>query len=222
MSVEIELLYFGILREQLGVHRESVSMAAGATVGDLVQDVGVRHPRFAYAGGRLRIAVNEEFAKHEQVLRPGDTVAFIPPIAGGSDRYCVLTDEPLRVEPVLDAVRGPDSGGLVVFIGTVRNESQGRDVVRLHYEAYPSMVLRALNSIIDRCELAAEGVRVAVAHRTGDLQVGETAVVLAAAAPHRADAFTAARTCIELLKQEVPIWKKEFSADGAEWVGMRP
>ena len=90
----------------------------------------------------------------------------------------------------------------------------------LEYEAYPSMAVKVLADVIRRCEAIAPGVRVGIAHRTGRLQIGETAVVLAAAAPHRAEAFEAARACIELLKEEVPIWKKEISGDGAEWIGM--
>ncbi|CNU05485.1 molybdenum cofactor biosynthesis protein E [Mycobacterium tuberculosis] len=107
-------------------------------------------------------------------------------------------------------------------MGNVRDHNAGHDVTRLFYEAYPPMVIRTLMSIIGRCEDKAEGVRVAVAHRTGELQIGDAAVVIGASAPHRAEAFDAARMCIELLKQEVPIWKKEFSSTGAEWVGDRP
>lgn len=224
MGMDVKVLYFGVLREQfVGAREERYTLEPGATVDDLMQRISARHERFGPAvRDRIKVAVDEEFAGPWQALSPGAVVALIPPIAGGSDRYCVLTDEPLRVDPVLDAVSGPGQGGVVVFIGTVRDENDGHDVTRLHYEAYPSMVLRQLNSIIDRCEQAAVGVRVAVAHRTGTLGIGDAAVVLAASAPHRDEAFTAARSCIELLKQEVPIWKKEFSTDGAEWVGMRP
>lgn len=131
-----------------------------------------------------------------------------------------------RIEPLpkhdTAAVSGPEQGGIVIFVGNVRDHNAGHDVTRLFYEAYPPMVIRTLMSIIGRCEDKAEGVRVAVAHRTGELQIGDAAVVIGASAPHRAEAFDAARMCIELLKQEVPIWKKEFSSTGAEWVGDRP
>lgn len=143
-------------------------------------------------------------------------------VADGAYPYCRLTDQPLSVDEVLAAVSGPEQGGIVIFVGNVRDHNAGHDVTRLFYEAYPPMVIRTLMSIIGRCEDKAEGVRVAVAHRTGELQIGDAAVVIGASAPHRAEAFDAARMCIELLKQEVPIWKKEFSSTGAEWVGDRP
>lgn len=129
-------------------------------------------------------------------------------VAEGAYPYCRLTDQPLSVDEVLAAVSGPEQGGIVIFVGNVRDHNAGHDVTRLFYEAYPPMVIRTLMSIIGRCEDKAEGVRVAVAHRTGELQIGDAAVVIGASAPHRAEAFDAARMCIELLKQEVPIWKK--------------
>lgn len=105
--------------------------------------------------------------------------------------------------------------------GAVRNNNNGHEVTKLYYEAYPAMVHRTLMDIIEECERQADGVRVAVAHRTGELRIGDAAVVIGASAPHRAAAFDAARMCIERLKQDVPIWKKEFALDGVEWIHTR-
>lgn len=93
-------------------------------------------------------------------------------VAEGAYPYCRLTDQPLSVDEVLAAVSGPEQGGIVIFVGNVRDHNAGHDVTRLFYEAYPPMVIRTLMSIIGRCEDKAEGVRVAVAHRTGELQIG--------------------------------------------------
>jgi cyclic pyranopterin phosphate synthase len=143
--------------------------------------------------------------------------------------YCRLTSEPLRLQEVIDAVSGPGSsaqgqgrGAIATFTGMVRDHNQGKAVVSLHYEAYAKMVLSTLSSIILRIEGSLPGTKVAIAHREGTLLVGDIAVVIAAAAPHRAEAFDACRQAIELLKQEVPIWKKEVSPTGEEWIGMRP
>jgi molybdopterin synthase catalytic subunit len=128
----------------------------------------------------------------------------------------------LDVNELLAAVAGPTQGGIVIFIGTVRNHNEGRDVVRLEYDAYPEMVIKSLRGIVEQCRAGLDGVRVAVAHRHGALEVGDAAVIVAASAPHRAEAFSAARDCIELLKQETPIWKKEITPDGVDWIGMGP
>ncbi|HZE38646.1 MAG TPA: molybdenum cofactor biosynthesis protein MoaE, partial [Stackebrandtia sp.] len=102
-------------------------------------------------------------------------------------------------------------GGIVVFIGTVRDNSDGREVTAIEYEAYRSMAVKSLTEISERCE--------AVAHRTGTLAIGETVVIIAAAGPHRAEAFQAARSCAELMKWETAIWRKEIRPDGEEWIG---
>lgn len=221
--MRIVVMCFGALRERLaGVREEKVTVDDGTTAEGLVDHLCESYPGLAQHRDHVRVAVNEDFAASNRVLADGDVVALIPPVAGGSQTYCRLSGEPLSVDEVLNAVRGPGHGGMVVFIGTVRDHNQGRSVTRLEYEAYPSMAVKVLADIIRRCEAIAPGVRVGIAHRTGRLEVGETAVILAAAAPHRAEAFEAARACIELLKEEVPIWKKEISLDGAEWIGMGP
>src|SRR5262249_35093217 len=136
--------------------------------------------------------------------------------------YCRLTNEPLVLQEVIDAVTAGGQGGIVTFTGVVRDHNLGKEVVRLHYEAYRPMVLRTLSDIIARIEGALPGTRVAIVHREGTLAVGDIAVVIAASAPHRPEAFDACRQAIELLKQDVPIWKKEVSPTGEEWIGMRP
>jgi molybdopterin converting factor subunit 1 len=221
--MQVRVLYYGVLRQKyISESKEVIPLQAGATVADLVTEICTRHPDFTAVRNRIRIAVNEDFASDIDTLADHDTVALIPPVAGGAEPYCRLSDQPLSVDEVLAAVCGPGQGGLVVFVGNVRDHNAGHDVTHLEYEAYPEMVLRTFRSIVARCEATGEGVRVAIAHRTGDLQIGEAAVILAASAPHRAEAFAAARQAIEELKTDAPIWKKEHSRDGAEWVGMGP
>jgi molybdopterin synthase catalytic subunit len=113
-------------------------------------------------------------------------------------------------------------GGLVTFTGMVRRHSRGTTVDHLEYEAYGTMAVREMTRLCDEIEAEIAGVRLAVEHRTGRLEIGELAVVIAAAAPHRAEAFTACRAMIDRLKDRVPIWKKEVGDDGAEWIGLGP
>jgi molybdopterin synthase catalytic subunit len=109
-------------------------------------------------------------------------------------------------------------GGVVSFLGTVRDASRGKTIRHLEYEAYPELALREMERIAEEASARFPGARVAVAHRTGHLEIGEIAVVVAASAPHRAEAFAACRYTIDTLKQRVPIWKKEVATDGESWV----
>jgi molybdopterin synthase catalytic subunit len=113
-------------------------------------------------------------------------------------------------------------GGVVTFTGVVRRVSRGVQVERLEYEAYPEMAEKVMTELCSEIESEIPGCSLAVEHRVGDLSVGEVAVVIAAAAPHRAEAFAACRAMIDRLKERVPIWKKEISPDGAEWIGLGP
>ena len=119
----------------------------------------------------------------------------------------------------MNAVRGPDAGAIVTFVGTVRSRSRGGEVLHLEYEAYPEMALDRLGRIARAARESTGALRVAVHHRTGRVAVGEDSVAIAVAAAHRAEAFAAARQVIEALKADVPIWKRECFADGAVWVG---
>lgn len=219
--MKIHVLYFGFVRERVAHRRdELMSMPDGSTLNDVVDLLSTAYPRLGEARGLVKLAVNEEMAPPERTLRDGDVVALIPPVAGGSGPYARVTEDPPNLEQLMRAVTGPGQGGVVSFIGHVRGETDGRTTSRLEYEAYRPMAERSLAGIVARCEQAAPGVRVAVAHRVGTLEVGDIAVVIAASAPHRAEAFQAARTCIELIKLETTIWKKEYGPDGADWVGV--
>jgi molybdopterin synthase catalytic subunit len=130
-----------------------------------------------------------------------------------------LRSAPVHADEAIAHVSRPGAGGLCVFVGVVRDENEGRRVERLEYQAYPSMARAELERIGAEIEAALPGVRVAALHRTGSLVVGEVAVVCAASAPHRGEAFEATRRLIEGIKSRVPIWKREHGPDGAAWVG---
>jgi len=137
----------------------------------------------------------------------------------GLVRLAALRDEPLSVDEVVDAVRDPAAGGLVVFVGTVRDNDDGRAVDRLDYEAHPSAEQR-LRDVAEAVAAKWPTVAVAATHRVGSLAIGDIAVVVAASCPHRGEAFEAARALIDELKATVPIWKHQLFSDGdEEWVG---
>ena len=221
--IQLTVLYFGGLRPLVGGAREdAVALPGPCDVAGLLDELCDRHEGLGRVREQIRIAVNEQFDGPRRVLSDGDVVALIPPVAGGAGALCRLSPEPLELGEVVDAVSAPSQGGIATFVGIVRDHNEGHAVTRLEYEAYDAMVLSTLAAIVAQCEATADGVRVAVTHRVGALQVGDAAVMIAASAPHRAEAFAACRMCIELLKQDVPIFKREVSPAGAEWIGLRP
>jgi molybdopterin synthase catalytic subunit len=231
--MRIRVLYFAVFREKLGRDNDVVALADGARVRDAIAALAARYTAVDKLRGKFRVAVNQDFADDERELADGDELALIPPVAGGNDepaggndepitRHAELLTTPLSLDRCIAAVSGAGMGGIVTFTGLVRRHSRGTTVDHLEYEAYGTMALREMIRLCDEIEAEIAGTRLAVEHRTGRLEVGDIAVVIAAAAPHRAEAFTACRAMIDRLKDRVPIWKKEIGTDGAEWVGLGP
>ena len=133
----------------------------------------------------------------------------------------ILT-EPLNIPACIDAVMSPESGGIDVFIGTVRNATKGKQVIRLEFEAYEKMAISEMQKITDEAVKRWTIHKIVIHHRTGVLEVGEVPVVIAVSAAHRGAAFDACRYIIDTLKQTVPIWKKEVFEDGEVWVAAHP
>jgi molybdopterin synthase catalytic subunit len=217
--VPVTVLYFAAAREAAGAGRETLE-GAPSTVGDLRRALEARHPGLGAVLPRCRFAVNQEMAEESDPLPDGAEVAVIPPVSGGAPS-CQVVNRPLELAAVVEAVRGPGRGGLVTFQGDVRGVTAGRKVVRLEYETYLPMAERTLERLAAEIERE-HGAAVAIQHRVGHLAPGETAVVIACAAPHRTAAFRACEAAIERLKREVPIWKREVFEDGSSWVGMGP
>lgn len=218
--MRIDVRYFAVVRERLRTDGEPLELPDGATVRDALDRLSERHPAIAGLRGHLAAAVNQEMVPPAHPLADGDELALIPPVAGGAGTFRVV-DRPVSLDEVTSAVGGDDCGAVVTFTGVVRRHSRGAVVARLEYEAYVEMAERCLARIGADVMAAHPGSRVAIVHRVGALASGETSVVIAAASPHRAEAFDACRAVIERLKTDVPIWKKELAADGtAIWVGI--
>ena len=221
MNVTVRL--FGAVREAVGSRELAVSLPGGSRVRDLRDRLAADHAIFSRFGDRLAVSVNLEVTSLDTVLGEGDEIAFLPPVAGGSDApRCWLTERPVDVGQVVSRVSGPGMGGIVTFVGTVRDQARGRSIRHLEYEAYPGMAEREMEKIASQAAERWPGAQLAIAHRAGHLEVGEIAVAVAAAAPHRAEAFEACRFAIDRLKETVPIWKKEIASDGEYWVDDRP
>jgi molybdopterin synthase catalytic subunit len=205
MRVRVRL--FAILRERAGADAVELDLPEGARVSDALERLD------HLAGGlSLVMAVNREYADADAALAAGDELALIPPVSGGADApHARISAEPLSLDALAARVRDPRAGAVVTFSGVTR------EVDRLEYEAYAEMAQAELERI------AAEAVQrhglcaAAVEHRIGEVPLGEASVIVAASAPHRAEAFAGAREIIDRLKLQAPIWKREEG----EWVRGR-
>ena len=220
VALKVTALLFARLREQAGGERFPLELPAGSTVADAYAELRRLHPALEARREIVRAAVNQEFAGWEDALAEGDEVAFIPPVSGGSEVGVLfeLTDKPLDARRLEAAVARAGAGAICTFTGVVRDNSRGRETTRLEYEAYPGMAESQMRAIAAEIAERWPEARVAMAHRTGVLEIGEASVVVSASCPHRGDAIAACKWGIDRLKETVPVWKKEFFADGEAWI----
>jgi MoaE-MoaD fusion protein len=209
--VKVVVRLFAGLRELAGTGQRDLELAPSATVADVwpALELGDEPSGLLYA-------VNKEYAEPSQALADGDVVALIPPVSGGAFR---LTHGPVNLTSVVVEVVDEGAGAIATFLGTVRAQSRGRDVIALEYEAYEEMAEDVMAGIADDLQACYELCKVAMSHRLGRVEVGETSVAIAVSAPHRQDALAACADAIEALKAEVPLWKKELYVGGEEWIG---
>lgn len=222
MKVQVRL--FARYREAAGRDRVELELPEGGTVEAAWAAVAERYPVLRPLRPHTLFAVGQDYVAPEHPLRAGDEVCLFPPVSGGAAGGGLyrVTQEPLSEAAVVGAVADPEAGGLVVFSGVVRNETGGRRVKFLEYEAHAPMAEAKLREIGETIRARWPGVkRVAMVHRLGRLEIGEPSVVIAVSAAHRAEAFEACRFAIDRLKETVPIWKKEHFEDGEVWVGLQ-
>jgi molybdopterin synthase catalytic subunit len=221
VAIAVRTRLFARLRELAGTDSENVEVRAGATVADVYNALRKSHPGLDVTSESVRAAVNQEFADWDVVVADGDEVAFIPPVSGGAHAVGVLfelTTDPLDPRRLEAAVAHKGAGAICTFIGVVRDTSRGRSVTHLEYEAYGEMATAEMRKIAGEIAEKWPEARVAMAHRTGRLEIGEASVVVSVSCPHRAEAIDACRWGIDRLKESVPIWKKEHATDGTYWI----
>jgi len=218
MRVHVRL--FASYREAAGRGHFDLELPPGARIRDAIAEILREHPLVA-EGRRVVIARNRDYAEVDTPLADGDEVALIPPVSGGDARTLeaiAVSEAPLSIDDALALVRDDAFGGVVVFLGTVRSRSRGKRILHLEYEAYAEMAESKMREIAERLGREHGPLRIAMQHRVGDLAIGDIAVIVAVAAPHRDAAFAAARAAIDEVKTIVPIWKKEHAEDGAIWI----
>ena len=220
VAVKVTALLFARLREQAGGDRFALELPGGSTVADAYAELRRFHPALEARRDSVRAALNQEFAGWDDPLAEGDEVAFIPPVSGGGEVgvQFELTDQPLDSRRLEAAVARSGAGAICTFTGVVRDNSRGHETTRLEYQAYPGMAESQMRAIAAEIAERWPEARVAMAHRTGVLEIGEASVVVSVSSPHREDAIAACKWGIDRLKETVPVWKKEFFAGGEVWI----
>lgn len=216
-----KIRFFAGVAEATGQREYTTELTEGATVADLLAKLQSDFPNAAELLAKSFFSVNQEYAEAAAEIKPGDELAVIPPVSGGSgaDPRFEITAAPLSADAIIKKVSNPYAGAILTFVGTVREFTQGQRTVHLEYEAYPEMAVKKFAEIAAEIDEKWPGTQVAISHRIGTLEIEEASVIIAVATPHRAASFEAGRYAIERLKQIVPIWKKEVWEDGSEWKG---
>ena len=232
--MRVEVRAFGGVADRAGLTVLPVELPDGATVADLRGALASAYPDVAPLLPRCAVAVDLEVAAGDRVLHGGEEVAVLPPVAGGSDAdgpdappsvtRTGLVHGPIDVASELAALGDPRVGAVVSFLGLVRDHAEDLEgVVRLEYTAYEEMAARELDLIAAELRRDHPEVRgLVLVHALGPLPVGAHTILIAAAAAHRDEAFTACRDGLERVKDRVPVFKREVTADGVRWVGLEP
>ena len=224
--LRVTLRCFAAVRDTLGVDQLLVEVAPGTTAQGLRELLGEQHP--ALLRVPVAFAVNQDYARAETVLSDGDEVAFIPPISGGSGERDLfrfdLGHDALDARALEQECRTDRDGAVVTFAGTTRDHNEGAEVLSLSYETYTEMAQKVMCGLFEEAVKRFPITRARVAHRLGEVPVGEASVIVVVASPHRGAAFDACRFLMDRLKDEVPIWKREKLRDGEgeRWIGDLP
>ncbi|MCP2015523.1 molybdopterin synthase catalytic subunit [Deinococcus sp. HSC-46F16] len=220
--MRVHVVFLARLKREAGLETASLEVPEGATVRDLAAQVEQCH------GLSLRgcmVAVNETYARPEQILSAGDEVAFLPPVAGGSgpelETRCEVQDTPLLLPEAEPFLIRPQYGAQAYFVGTVRSPNRGKVVAFIDYEAYAPMAVRVMEEAAGRAREQHGELRVIIQHRTGRLRPGEASILIGVASAHRRAALEACDFLIEYLKAQLPVWKHEADEDGSHWVDGR-
>ena len=231
--MRVKVLFFGMLKDIVGSAEEQLTVPDDAHLANIFDHFAGRFPRLREMSGSIVLARNREFSNTSERVADGDEVAFLPPVSGGSaaagipytheiqnatGHFFALTRQPIDARAIVQRLVAGEDGAVITFEGTVRNNTKGRRTLYLDYECYEPMAIKTLAEI--GREIAASHAigRIAMVHRLGRMEIGETSVAVIVTSPHRQAAFDAALEGINRLKRLVPIWKKEYFVDGEVWV----
>jgi molybdopterin synthase catalytic subunit len=227
--MQVRLLFFATLKDIVGTRQMQLEMPAGATVSDVLSHLETSYPRMKDYRPVVLTAINEEYVDQRAAVQDGDEVAIFPPVSGGeveSDSLTIsrpgeiyqITRDPIDAQKISRQMLRDEDGAICIFEGVVRNNSKGKRTLHLVYEAYDTMALKKLEEIGIFVRQAWDIGCIAMIHRLGHLNIGETSVAVVVTSAHRRASFDACHYAIDKLKKVVPIWKKEFFEDGEVWI----
>ena len=228
--MRIRVLFFGVLRDVVGVREDSLEIPQGGHLEAVFEHYASRFPRLREMSASIVPALNQQFSSLAAPLADGDEVAFLPPVSGGAGlftheivdpdagHFFALTRDPIDGAALAHRLLRGEDGAFVNFEGVARNNTKGRPTRFLDYECYEPMAVKTMAEIGGAIARSFAISRIAMVHRLGRIEIGETSVAVVVTAPHRKPAFEAALEGINRLKRLVPVWKKEYFADGAVWV----
>lgn len=228
--MRLRVLFFSLLQDRFGAE-ELLEQFPGRTVSDLLQYYRVIAPELAGMWDVVAVAVNQRYTSKSTLLMDGDEVALLPPVSGGTSEGRERTDRSMRVELVFEridataitaGIKAGEDGAVTIFDGIVRNNSRGRQTLYLDYTAYEAMALEQMKALAQEAKTRFAIRDVAMVHRLGRLEIGETSILIAVASAHRGATFEACRWLIDTLKKQVPIWKREVFVDGLVWAPGEP
>ena len=225
--MRVTVLFFGQLKDFIGRSSDEIELPAGASLETVFQHYSSQEPRLARMAGSVAMARNQRFAHPSEAVEDGDEVALMPPVSGGSGWlassaargvFAAVTRDPIDSRALAERTQGNGDGAVIVFEGVVRDNSGGRRTLYLDYECYVPLALQQLEEI-GRGLLERHPVHgIALVHRIGRLRIREASVSIVIAAAHRRPAYEASLEAINEVKRKVPVWKKEYFADGEVWV----
>jgi MoaE-MoaD fusion protein len=227
--MHVRLLFFATLKDIIGSREMQLDVPAGSTVADVLTHLEGSYPRMKDYRPVVLTAINEEYVERGTRIEDGDEVAIFPPVSGGEVGSEVLmitrpgelyqiTRDPIDAQKISRQLLRAEDGAICVFEGVVRNNSKGKRTLHLVYEGYETMALKKLEEIGIFVRQAWDIGCIAIVHRLGHLDIGETSVAVIVTSAHRRAAFDACHYAIDKLKKVVPIWKKEFFEDGEVWI----
>ena len=227
--MNVRLLFFASLKDIVGARELRFDLPTDSTVGDLLSKLEVSYPRLKDYRQVVLTAINEEYVSKTARIADGDEVAIFPPVSGGEvetaagiinreGEYYQITREPIDAQAISRRMLRNADGAICVFEGVVRDHSKGKRTLYLEYVGYESMAVKKLEEIGIFVRQAWEIGTIAIVHRLGHMDIGETSVAVIVTSSHRRAAFDACHYAIDKLKKVVPIWKKEFFEDGEVWI----